>query len=190
MCFSLKQMFGVEELASEAESIRNEIRKTLRPASTETHTFTIQKPFCCGPAALVRDALEPYGVKIISLSPDRTTTVSVKNFAQLMRIEFKRFDNLRYGPGMFLMALPLAMQCTVTVRKAQAEWAEYLIERTKRMCVVGGNINSKNRDWANRHDGKMPKPWIEKSCSSGNDLWQQVDVIMKEKGNNVQRTQE
>jgi len=110
MCFSLKQMFGIEELQSEVNHIKKEVRKTLRPQSTETHTFTVQKPFCCGPAALIRDALQPYGVKIIALSPDRTTTVSVIDFAQLMKIEFKRFDNLRYGPGMFLMCLPLAVQ--------------------------------------------------------------------------------
>ena len=100
----------------------------------------------------------------------------------MAKIELKRMENLRYGPAA-LMWLPLAMQATVTVKKSQAEWAEYLLERTKRMCVVGGRINSKNRDWANHHNGQMPRPWIEKSCSEGNEIWSQVSKIQQGKDN-------
>jgi hypothetical protein len=186
MCFDIREMLGIKELSSEVNAIKQNVRDTLRPQSTETHIFTIQKPFCCPAGKLVREALDPYGVKILNLSADQVVNVSTKDFAQMARIELKRMENIRYGPVLLAGWLPYAMTVDVTVRETQAEWAEYLLERTLRMCVVKGNINGKNRSWANQHKGEMPKPWIEKSCSDGNKIWQQVDGIMKEK-DNVQR---
>lgn len=183
MCIDLKELFGIKDVADDVKATMKQIRNTLRNDSGEVHTFTVQKPFCCGPRQLIMQALEPYGVKIISLGEDQRVNVSVKDYAQIAKIELKRMENLRYGP-MAVMWLPMAMQCTVTVRKSQAEWAEYLIERSKRMCVVKGGINSKNRDWANRHDGKMPRPWVEKSCSEGNSIWKQVSDIQKGQSSN------
>lgn len=180
MCIDLKELFGIKDIADDVKSVTKDLRNSLRNDTGEVHTFTVQKPFCCGPRQLIIQALEPYGVKIVSLGPDEQVNISIKDYAQLVRIEAKRMENLRYGP-MIVMCLPLAMQCTVTVKKAQAEWAEYLIERSKRMCVVKGGINSKNRDWANRHDGQMPRPWVEKSCSEGNSIWRQVSDIQRGK---------
>lgn len=182
VCIDLKELFGIKDLADNIKEVKKDLRNALRTGGDEVHTFTVQKPFCCGPRQLVMQALEPYGVKILSLGPDERVNISVTNYAQLAKIELKRMENLRYGP-MAVMWLPMAMQCTVTVKKSQAEWAEYLIERSKRMCVVGGRINSKNRDWANAHDGQMPRPWVEKSCSEGNSLWSQVSSIKQEQEN-------
>jgi hypothetical protein len=180
MCFDLKEIFGIKDLADNIEAVKKELRLNLRSPDHSYHTFTVQKPFCCPCSPKIKQALTPYGVKIIKIGEDKLCFVSVKDFSQMMRIEFKRFDNLRYGPGMLFASLPIAMQCTVTVYKSQAEWAEYLIERTKRICVISGGINSKNRDWANKHNGNMPKPWVEKSCESGNSMWEQVSQIMKD----------
>lgn len=180
MCIDLKELFGIKDIADDVSAVKKDLRNVLRKDTGETHTFTVQKPFCCEPRQLVMQALEPYGVKIISLGEDHQVNISVKDYAQLAKIELKRMENLRYGP-MAVMFLPMAMACDVTVRKSQAEWAEYLIERSKRMCVVKGGINSKNRDWANRHDGQMPRPWVEKSCSEGNGIWSQVNDIQRGK---------
>lgn len=182
MCVDLKELFGFKDLADDIESVKKDIRNSLRSRSMETHTFTVQKPFCCHAPPLIKEALEPYGVKILALNDIGSVKVSITNYAQMAKIELKRMENLRYGPAA-LMWLPLAMQATVTVKKSQAEWAEYLLERTKRMCVVGGRINSKNRDWANHHNGQMPRPWIEKSCSEGNEIWSQVSKIQQGKDN-------
>ena len=180
MCIDLKELFGIKDIADDINAVKKDLRNAMRSDTGEVHTFTVQKPFCCGPRQLIIQALQPYGVKIVSLGHDERVNISIKDYAQLAKIELKRMENLRYGP-MAVMWLPMAMQCTVTVRKSQAEWAEYLIERSKRMCVVKGGINSKNRDWANRHDGQMPRPWVEKSCSEGNSIWKQVSDIQRGK---------
>ncbi|MFN8493151.1 MAG: hypothetical protein U0350_36445 [Caldilineaceae bacterium] len=185
MCYDIKSLLGIKDLADDLKKTKKEIVDALRIGDGATHKFTVQKPFCCPFGSLLEDTLTPYGVKIISVSRSRTVATSIADYAQRMRIEAKTLENLQYGPAA-VMFLPLAVQCDLVVRKSQAEWAEYLIERSRRMCVVGGRINAKNRDWANQHNGQMPRPWVEKDCHEGNDIWSQVSNIQKEqesKGN-------
>lgn len=139
------------------------------------HKLSVQKPFCSPAKYEVLQALEPYGIKVHRCI-DVPAMVSVKDFARLMKVELREFENLRYGP-MAITLLPMACQANVWVSEAQANWAEYLIERTQRLAVVGGSMNGNNRRWADQHDGKMPRPWVEKSCKEGQDIWQQVKQI-------------
>lgn len=178
MCFDLKKLLGVSDLADDIKGVKKDLRNALRSDTGAVHTFTVQKPFCCPASPLIMQALEPYGVKIVAMGQDRRVNISTANYAQLAKIELKRMENLKYGP-IAVVWLPLAIECDVTVRESQAEWAEYLIERSKRMCVIKGRINKQNRDWANRHDGEMPKPWLETSCSEGKNVWGQVSAIKK-----------
>lgn len=191
MCVDLKEIFGIKDLADDLKKTKKEIVEALRIGDGATHRFTVQKPFCCPFGDLIERTLTPYGVKIISVSRSRTVNVSIADYAQMVRIELKTFENLRYGPAA-LMFLPLAVQCDLVVKKSQAEWAEYLIERSRRMCVVGGRINAKNRDWANQHGGQMPRPWVEKDCSEGNAIWSQVAAAQRSQeqtSNDDQKTQ-
>lgn len=171
MLGSLKDLLGFDDLMVDLKKMTNDTTLTLRRGVGATHTLTVQKPYCAPARNMVLGLCEEYGVKIFSLSEDRTVNVSIRNWAQIARIELKHMENLRYGPGALLW-LPMAIQCQVEVSKAQAGWAEYLIERTMKMCVVGGRINAKNRDWATAHDGQLPRPWVEKNCTEGQAIWQ------------------
>lgn len=177
MCTDLKELFGIKDIADDVKAVTKELRNSLRNDDGAVHTFTVQKPYCCPAAPLIRRALETYGVKIINLGADSNVMLDPRDFLTQAKM---RSPNEPWATGLIGTAmLPLAVQCKVTVRKSQAEWAEYLLERTKRLYVIGGRINSKNRDWADRHNGKMPRPWIEKSCSEGNGIWSQVAGIQK-----------
>ena len=135
--------------------------------SGRTHTFLVQKAFCCQPGPIIEQALQTYGVKILKLGPCKVVKMSMAEAVNMNRIS-------TLDPEKANLMLPLAMQCEVTVKQKQAEWAEYLMERTKRLYVVKGNLNSRNRDWARAHDGVMPRPWIESDCQEGNQVWRKA----------------
>lgn len=172
-------------------------RAQKRPALPQlVHTFTVQKPFCSPARSVIMSALQPYGVPVLALT-ESVSKISIKDYAKLAKIELRTFENLKYGPGAVVF-LPLAMEARVTVPAQQAQWAEYLLERTMRLAVTGGRINKDNRRWADQHGGNMPTPWdaqegkayarqqerlhrpgqgeawIESSCKEGNDVWQAV----------------
>lgn len=168
MCIDLKELFGIKDVADDVKATMKQIRNTLRSDTGKTHTFTVQKAYCCPIEPLIQQALETYGVKIVAMSKSKVVSISMLEAFKLNRAT-------KLDPERANIQLPLATQCTVTVRQSQAEWAEYLLERTKRLYVVGGRINAKNRDWASRHDGRMPRPWIEKDCNEGNTLWSQAN---------------
>lgn len=161
------------------------------------HTFVVQKPFCSPARDGIYTALESYGVPILKYS-ERNSMISLSSYTKMAHIELRTFENLKYGPAAILY-LPKAIEARVTVPAAQAEWAEYLIERTMRFAVVGGRIEKRNREWADQHGGKMPapwdarasiasarqrsggiapppdgEPWIETSCKSGRAVWDAV----------------
>lgn len=175
-------------------------RRRGRPRPSGLHTFTVQKPYCTPCRDILYTALEPYGIPINAFS-ERTTYRSITSLAKLWKIELRTFENLKFGPAA-PGYLPYAMEAKFSVPKAQASWAEYLIESTGRLCVTGGRINAKNREWGDRRLGKMPvpwdksagiqyarssrltppeddRPWIESSCSAGKALWQEVNLRVK-----------
>ncbi len=86
----------------------------------------------------------------------------------------------------FLDPLPTAHVAKVTVSKAAAAWAEYLLLRTGKMYRVGGYTDKRNEQWAARHGGQMPpawsdgEPWIEKSCSEGVKAWQSAQKAVRD----------
>lgn len=168
MCFDL----GLGEITQEMKRLLGNV---LAANDTgRTHTFLVQKAFCCPPGPIIEQALQTYGVKILKLGQCRVVKMSLAEAVKMNRIS-------TMDPERANLSLPLAMQCEVTVKQVQAEWAEYLMERTKRLYVVRGNINSKNRDWARAHDGVMPRPWIEKECSEGNQVWRKASEGSKRK---------
>ena len=143
-------------------------RKRSKGPSRGLHRLSVQKPVCSLPRAIVMQALQPYGVRIHGYE-ESTVEASKKSIARIMAINPRKFDGIE--------SLPLAYQADVWVSEAQANWAEYLLERTQKLAVVDGSVNGKNRQWADQHDGEMPKPWVEKSCQEGQAIWRQVKQI-------------
>lgn len=130
-------------------------KRSKRPKAkvTGTHTFVVQKPFCCPAEAIIRNALEPYGIPLTNYSEQ---IVESKDMKKRMEIENRTQENLKYGPVLFEIYKRKAIEATFTVPKAQAFWAEYLMESTGRLIVVDGKIDKRNRQWGERRDGVMP----------------------------------
>lgn len=120
---------------------------------TGTHTFVVQKPFCCPAEAIIRNALEAYGVPLTNYSEQ---IVESKDMAKRMQIERRTQENLKYGPVLFEIYKRKAIEATFTVPAAQAFFAEYLMESTGRLIVVGGKVDKRNRQWGEQRDGIMP----------------------------------
>lgn len=172
-----------------------------KPKPTGTHTFTVQKAYCCPAEPLIRNALEPFGVPISNYS-EQAVKVSMLASA---RIKHKEPDYAH---------LPVAQQATFSVRKGQAEWAESLLWATGRLIVVGGNINKRNEAWGKQRNGAMPiawdahagrmyarskapatqndtdtpyaapppgEPWIEPGCSKALEVWSKTNKLVKDK---------
>lgn len=131
-------------------------RKTKAKAASGRHTFTLHAPICSPPRDVLEKALTTYGVK-----------------DQEWGTNMQMLSNKALSPS-FVFADPenpnrpytIGQRVTLTVNKSQAEWTEYLLLRKNFCDVVAGNVNSKNRQWADRHDGKMPKPWIDSKCTN------------------------
>lgn len=175
-------------------------RKTY--SESELHTFVVEKPFCCPPDEIVTAALHPIGVPVFNLT-SWVEQQSLKHFAERMKIEMRTFENLQYGP--FAPGfLPMAFRAKFQVPKSRANQAEYWLWRTRRVIVVGGEVNPRNRVSAVRHNGKMPRasdpskgqayaralqayastsptqptlqaPMLESSCKQAQELWNQVN---------------
>lgn len=175
--------------------------KTVRGQLRE---MKVIKPYCAPVRSKLYNCLEPYGIPIVDFI-ERPSVTSIRDYAAKSRIELRTFENLKFGP-LAPMYLPLHYEATFKVPAAQAAWAEYLIESTKRLHVAASHrINKKNRAWGNRRSG-MPTPWnakegrdyaragaenarrgappdgkawIEDDCTEGNDIWKQVQEIRK-----------
>ena len=131
------------------QKARQGARRSTAKAKTKpagTHTFVVQKAYCTPARGTIYTALEPRGVEI-----------------------------LRYDEGIHTVGtppMPAAQEARVTVRASQANWAEYLMERTQQLAIVGGLIDPRNQTWAAKYGGKLPTPWIEPACKEGHKIWQ------------------
>ena len=115
--------------------------------------------------------------RVLQHSTKKVLKATGKEFARRMQIERKRRENLKYGPQMAAVYLPMAWEATFYVSKDQASWAEYLLERTQRVVVVSGGVDRRNRTWADRHDGVMPTPWTDPGCKEGKAIekkWEEL----------------
>ena len=159
------------------DDLRNNINELRYGAPVRT--ITVAKPYCSPARHIITKALEPYGVKVHSIS-EHTNYISLLDFARRMKIEMRTHENLQYGmaaPGF----LPIAIIAKITVNESAAAWAEYLLLRTGLLYVPGQYVNKRNQQWAERHGGRMPPawkdgkaPWIETTCQSRLDAWQAV----------------
>ena len=125
---------------------RSAAKAKAKPAGT--HTFVVQKAYCTPARDIIYTAFAPRGVEI-----------------------------LRYDEGIHTVGtppMPAAQEARVTVRASQANWAEYLMERTQQLAIVGGLIDPRNQTWAAKYGGKLPTPWIEKGCTEGHKAWQKA----------------
>jgi len=140
---------------------------------TATETLTFAKPYCTPARGIIEPVLAKYGVKVYGYeeAPRRANP----------REALKMSRKIPGDSGAIMpQALPIAQVAKVTVSSDAAAWAEYLLLRTQQLHRVGGYVNRRNEQWAAKHGGQMPpawnegKPWIESSCSSGIQAWQEV----------------
>lgn len=175
------------EIESEIKDAASEVRNIFD--GEDTVTLTVAKPYCMPARSIIRNALEPYHVKIFRIS-ETTHRISLSDWGRRMEIENRTMENLKYGPAA-VMWLPIAIVARVTVRRKAAAWAEYLMLRTGKLYVRGEYFEPRNAEWARKHGGKMPpkwdegEPWIEKGCSDGMKPWQAVkgEVSKEQKRN-------
>jgi hypothetical protein len=128
------------------------------PARTDlgVHEFVVEKPYCSPARGVILAALSPYAVP-------------VSNFSEGVKM-----GNVGGKP------VPLTQEARFTVPAQQAEWAEYLLERTGQLAITHGRVNARNRGWASKYGGEMPPAWcpkqgeaaIEPGCKEGHAAWQ------------------
>ncbi len=154
MCFLDKFFAPAPQFVRKTDKrAKRKTTKQVKVKPTGLHTFRVQKPFCCPAEAIIRNALEPYGIPMTSYSEQ---VVDSQDMQKRMQIEYRTRENLKYGPVLFEIYKQKAMEATFTVPAAQASWAEYLMESTGRLIVVDGKVDKRNRRWGERRDGLMP----------------------------------
>lgn len=52
----------------------------------------------------------------------------------------------------------------IVVSQRAAAWTEYLLCRTTQFSLLSKPIDKRNMKWAARHNGVMPKAWVEPGC--------------------------
>lgn len=145
--------------------------------------IVVQKPFCTPVRSIITSTpacpLYKAGLRYWDFADHPVVKMDIKNAARRMKVELKHFENLKYGPA-GPGFLPMACEASFWVTPAQQQYATYLVERTGRMYVTEGGINvKKNRQWADKHGGEMPKPWYEPGCSEGKSIFGQVGKIVQ-----------
>ena len=90
----------------------------------------------------------------------------------------EKLESLEFEGGI----VPAFHAATFKVSGKQASWAEYLLRRTQRLVIIAGSVDGRNEAWAMKWEGKMPKPWIEKSCNDGKEVWRTAMQTAMEKG--------
>lgn len=140
---------------------------------TPTTELTFAKPWCTPSRDIIEPVLAKYGVKVYSFSE----AAKMANPLMVLKMSRRISGDL---PFPLPNALPIAQIAKITVSSEAAAWAEYLLLRTGQLHRVGGYVNRRNEQWAAKHGGQMPpawnegKPWIESSCSSGIEAWQEI----------------
>lgn len=98
----------------------------------------------CTPARVhVRTALEPYGVQHRIVSYLETLDGKLADKAADAAVDI----------------------CEVFVPARQARWAEYLLLRSGKLQLASRPIDPHNAQWALRHRGNMPRPWVQAGCT-------------------------
>lgn len=111
-----------------------------RPHNAPTIRITLAKAYCIPSRTLIDQVLPKYGVWFDAPHQDQR----------------HGFDPLT--------GWPLYQTATITVKRAQAEWAEYLLLSMRRhdgrhvFQLKSKPQNAKNKDWARARKG-LPQPW-------------------------------
>ncbi|MEZ4614076.1 MAG: hypothetical protein R2867_00980 [Caldilineaceae bacterium] len=143
---------------------------------TPTRTITVAGAYCAPLRNTITATFQRYGVRLYDFH-EQTKYASRHELSWVGDVDTSKFPN----------RLPIAQVAQVTVSKAAAAWAEYLLLRTGRLKCPDGYIDQRNEQWAARHGGQMPpawadgKPWIERSCSDGLKAWGPVRKAAKGK---------
>lgn len=115
------------------------------------HTFSLHAPLCAPPRCTMDPILAQYGI----VNPVWTDLKQLDSAGRLS-------DGFQFPNGD--KPYTVAQRVKLTVNRAQAGWVEYLLHRANFVDVIDGCIDGRNREWASRHNGTMPKPWVLKGC--------------------------
>lgn len=109
----------------------------------KTQRIIVAAGLCTPARNHVRTALEPYGVQFKATSYWETLDGKLATKADDAAIDI----------------------CEVIVPDAQARWAEYLLLRSGKLQLASRPIDPRNAQWALRHRGNMPRPWVQAGCT-------------------------
>ncbi len=129
-------------------------RKATKAKDQARHTFLLHAPVCAPPRAAMDPILKQYGI----VKPEWTDLRQLNSAGRLH--DGFQFPNEAKPDAPYTVA----QRVKLTVNRAQAGWVEYLLHRANFVDVIGGSIDGRNREWASRHNGTMPKPWVLKGC--------------------------
>lgn len=160
-------------LAGDDDDKRQVRRSGNRRHPTGTTTLTFAKPYCSPARGIIEPVLQKYGVKMHGYD-EEVKMIGARYAFKNMKVDASVVESV----SRFIDPLPTAQVAKVTVNKAAAAWAEYLLLRTNKLYRIGGYVDKRNERWAAQHGGRMPpawndgEPWIERSCSEGVQAWQ------------------
>lgn len=163
---------------------------------TGTHTFTVQKAYCCPAEPLIRNALEPFGIPVTGFSE------------KVVNVGLLRHGQIKYKEEAY-KNLPMAQEATFSVPAARAKQAEAWLWATGRIIVTDGNISKTAEAWGKQRNGSMPiawdanagreyarakhpvadstpyapqrlgEPWIEPGCTPALAVWSKTNNLVK-----------
>lgn len=168
-------------LAGDDDSDKRPARRSGQRRPSGTTTITVAKPYCIPARGIIEPVLAKYGVKIYDYA-EEVKMVGPNYALKHLRVYATSVEAVTR----MLDPLPTAHVAKVTVSKASAAWAEYLLLRTGKLYRVGGYIDKRNEKWATQHGGRMPpawndgEPWIERSCSEGVQAWQGAQKAVRD----------
>ena len=108
-----------------------------------TTKIVVAAAMCTPTRVHVKNALQPYGVK------HRVVGEFLGDYSGAW---------VQDAAGAYLMV------AEVEVNDQAAKWAEYLLLRSGKLQLVSTPLDERNRKWALRWRGRMPRPWIETGC--------------------------
>lgn len=176
-------------LAGDDDIDKRTLRRNGQRRPSGTTTITVAKPYCIPARGIVEPVLAKYGVKMYDYT-EETKMVGPNHALNHMRVDATSGEAVTR----MLDPLPTAHVAKVTVSKAAAAWAEYLLLRTGKLYRVGDYIDNRNEKWASQHGGRMPpawndgEPWIERSCSEGVQAWQDAQKAVRDAQNPAKRS--
>lgn len=139
-----------------------------KQSSGQWVNMAVVKPLCTPTKAYLMQILPPYAVEYKGYREHvMNTTTGAKIPCGTSQVSICAAIGLMGG----LSVIGNVVQCgTFKVKKEQANWATYLIERSQKLEVIKGTNIENNRRTGRRYGGWMPTRWRDKEGNLVTDV--------------------